>query len=88
MKIIILLLSVAATLSCKTHSPTKTFQKSLFNCSDHTAENMFTGNIEGPAINKDGKLFVVNYQRDGTIGWVKEDGSCALFVSLSGKKHR
>jgi len=54
----------------------------LFVASDHTAENLFTNNIEGPAFDKDGNLYVVNFERDGTIGVVKPDGSAALFITL------
>lgn len=49
---------------------------------DHTAENLFTNNIEGPAFDRKGNLFVVNFQKDGTIGHVKPDGSVELFVTL------
>jgi sugar lactone lactonase YvrE len=54
----------------------------LFQAEDFTAENLFTNNIEGPAFDKDGNLYVVNYQKDGTIGIVKQDGSVDLFVTL------
>ena len=70
---------------CKTVSSSKSFQKSLFQAQDHTQENLFSGNIEGPAIDKEGRLYVVNYLKDGTIGYVKEDGSCELFVTLPEK---
>jgi sugar lactone lactonase YvrE len=49
---------------------------------DHTKENLFSTNIEGPAFDKNGNLYVVNYQRDGTIGCVKDDGTAELFVTL------
>ena len=70
---------------CKTNSTKKSFQKSLFKAYDHTMENLFSGNIEGPAVSKEGDLYVVNYLKDGTIGHVKEDGSCELFVQLPEK---
>ena len=54
----------------------------LFVSVDHTQENIFTRNIEGPAFDKKGNLYVVNYQKDGTIGLVKPDGSVDLFVTL------
>jgi len=54
----------------------------LFQTEDFTAENLFTNNIEGPAFDKSGNLYVVNYQKDGTIGMVKPDGSVQLFVTL------
>lgn len=48
---------------------------------DLTAENLFSENIEGPCF-RNGILYVVNYQTDGTIGSVKPDGSAELFVML------
>lgn len=54
----------------------------LFISVDHTQENLFSRNIEGPAFDKKGNLYVVNYQKDGTIGLVKPDGSVELFVTL------
>jgi len=70
---------------CKPAATSKSFQKSLFRSIDHTRENLFSQNIEGPAVDKDGNLFVVNYLKDGTIGQVKEDGNCELFVELPPK---
>jgi gluconolactonase len=66
-------------------NPEKEFSKSLFKATDHTAENLFSGNIEGPAVDKQGRLFVVNYQKDGTIGLVHGDGKVELFVTLPDK---
>jgi gluconolactonase len=54
----------------------------LFQAEDFTAENLFTNNIEGPAFDKNGNLYVVNFQKDGTIGLVKSDGSVELFITL------
>jgi sugar lactone lactonase YvrE len=66
-------------------SPEKEFAKSLFKAVDHTAENLFSRNIEGPAVDKEGRLFVVNFQKDGTIGLVHPDGKVDLFVTLPEK---
>jgi gluconolactonase len=49
---------------------------------DLTAENLFSTNIEGPNVDRNGNLFVVNFQKDGTIGKVGPDGSVELFVTL------
>lgn len=54
----------------------------LFVSEDFTDENLFSNNIEGPAFDNAGNLYVVNYQRDGTIGLIKPDGSVSLFVTL------
>lgn len=49
---------------------------------DFTAENLFTQNIEGPAFDADGNLYVVNFERTGTIGKVSMNGEVGLFVVL------
>jgi len=51
---------------------------------DLTAENTFSNNIEGPNVDKAGNLYVVNYQKDGTIGLVKPNGEVELYVTLPG----
>lgn len=66
-------------------NPEKEFGRSLFRAFDHTAENLFSRNIEGPAVDNAGRLFVVNYEKDGTIGLVHPNGSVELFVTLPGK---
>lgn len=63
-------------------APQPAFEATLFEARDHTAENLFSGNIEGPDIDAAGRLFVVNYERDGTIGLVHPDGRCELFATL------
>ncbi len=52
----------------------------LYLASDYTSENLFSSNIEGPNFFK-GKLYVVNFQKDGTVG-VVENGKASLFVEL------
>ena len=49
---------------------------------DFTAENLFTKNIEGPAFDRQGFLYVVNYQHGGTVGKIDTAGQCELFVTL------
>lgn len=72
-KFLVFIVACACTTSSKT---------TLFVASDFTAENMFTQNIEGPAFDQAGNLYVVNYQHDGSIGWVKPDGTAEVFVEL------
>ncbi|OQP59097.1 gluconolactonase [Niastella vici] len=76
---------VLVTACQRKANPQKDFSKSLFRAVDQTAENLFTKNCEGPAVDKDDRLFVVNYQTDGTIGLVHPDGQVELFVTLPGK---
>jgi sugar lactone lactonase YvrE len=54
----------------------------LFQAEDFTKENLFTNNIEGPSFDSKGNLYVVNFQKDGTIGLVKPSGEVDLFVTL------
>lgn len=86
----LLLLSLLACQK-KTATTTRSYQPNrsergieagLFLAEDFTAENTFSGNIEGPNVDSKGNLLVVNYLRDGTIGLVKPDGTCELFVEL------
>ena len=70
--LILLVLFVTTFVSCQTP----------FVATDHTAENLFTNNIEGPAFDEQGNLYVVNFGKDGTIGRVKPDGSAELFITL------
>lgn len=54
----------------------------LFKIEDFTKENLFTNNIEGPYYAFDKNLYVVNYQKDGTIGVVRPGGNVSLFLTL------
>lgn len=55
----------------------------LYTVQDLTAENQFSTNIEGPNFDKAGNFYVVNFQRDGTVGIINtRDGSGEVFISL------
>lgn len=55
---------------------------SLFKAEDFTKENLFSSNIEGPAFDKAGNLYVVNFKNDGTVGLVRPNGEVELFLTL------
>lgn len=74
----ILLTIITFTLS------TVTAHSQYYEARDFTAENIFSENIEGPNVDRAGNLFVVNFQKDGTIGLVKPNGEVELFVTLPG----
>ena len=42
----------------------------------------FTAGIEGPAVDVEGNVYAVNYQRQGTIGQVTPNGGASIFVEL------
>lgn len=49
---------------------------------DFTAEGSFTKGIEGPAVDKEGNVYAVNFREQGTIGKVSPEGNASLFVTL------
>lgn len=52
-----------------------------YSVADFTEEHLFTTDIEGPHYSN-GILYVVNLERNGTIGQVDNNGNATLFVSL------
>lgn len=68
------LILIISILGCST-------KERYYVASDLTAENLFSENIEGPNY-RDGLLYVVNFQKDGTIGIVDEKGDASLFLNL------
>jgi sugar lactone lactonase YvrE len=54
----------------------------LYRSSVLTPVNSSTVGIEGPASDKDGNLYYVNYSREGTIGLYTTGGESSVFVEL------
>jgi sugar lactone lactonase YvrE len=54
----------------------------MFKASTFTPVNSFTNGCEGPAVDKDGNVYAVNFAKEGTIGKVSPDGKPELFVEL------
>ncbi|MGC4036198.1 MAG: SMP-30/gluconolactonase/LRE family protein [Chitinophagaceae bacterium] len=55
---------------------------SLFKSSVLTAVNSFTNGVEGPAVDKEGNLYAVNFNHQGSIGKITPAGESALFIDL------
>jgi len=53
-----------------------------YQVSDWVEDNAFTQGIEGPAVDKRGNLYAVNFAQDGTIGIVNETGQAKLYLTL------
>ncbi|MBE9510042.1 MAG: sulfatase-like hydrolase/transferase [Bacteroidetes bacterium] len=49
---------------------------------DVTEPGTFTSGVEGPAVDHEGNLYAVNYEKQGTIGKIFIDGHSELFVEL------
>lgn len=47
-----------------------------------TPVNSFTSGVEGPAVDGRGNLYAVNYEKQGTIGQVKPDGTASVWLVL------
>jgi gluconolactonase len=56
----------------------------LFVASPLTAEGSFTKGVEGPACDREGNLYAVNFARQQTIGKVTPDGRAEVFLELPG----
>lgn len=51
---------------------------------DLTPEFSFTAGVEGPAVNKQGDLFAVNFKEEGTIGRITPEGEAEIYLKLPG----
>ncbi|HZW66592.1 MAG TPA: SMP-30/gluconolactonase/LRE family protein [Hanamia sp.] len=54
----------------------------LYNARDFTAPNTFTNGVEGPAADKSGNVYAVNFDHQGTIGKVTLSGEASIFIEL------
>lgn len=75
------LLSMVASLSlsCRTRTakPAELFSSALL-----TPVNSFTSGVEGPAVDRQGNVYAVNFHHNGTIGKIAPDGKATVFVEL------
>ncbi|SHE11509.1 Gluconolactonase precursor [Chlamydia abortus] len=56
----------------------------LYISKELTARHSFTSGIEGPACDREGRIYAVNYERQHTIGRVKPNGEGEVFLELPG----
>jgi len=54
----------------------------LFKSSVFTPVNSFTSGVEGPAVDKDGNVYAVNFEHQGTIGRITPGGEGSIFIEL------
>ena len=52
------------------------------NVHDLLPEHTFTEGIEGPATDREGNIYAVNYQRQGTIGKITPAGEHSVYAVL------
>lgn len=56
--------------------------EALYVTKEITEKNVFTRAIEGPAADRMGTVYVVNFQKDGTIGVLEKNKNPALWLEL------
>ena len=76
------LLLMPVLIMCACTILEKQEESPIYTASDFTPENEFTSGIEGPATDKDGFIYAVNFEKQGTIGKVSPGGESSLFVEL------
>ena len=54
----------------------------LYQSSVFTPVNSFTHGVEGPAVDKSGTVYAVNFHHQGTIGQITPSGESSLFIEL------
>ncbi|MGE3309871.1 MAG: SMP-30/gluconolactonase/LRE family protein [Limisphaerales bacterium] len=59
-------------------------EEKLFSASPFTRAGSFTAGVEGPACDRQGNIFAVNFERQQTIGRVTPAGEASVFVVLPG----
>ncbi|MDO1444961.1 SMP-30/gluconolactonase/LRE family protein [Rhodocytophaga aerolata] len=74
-------LSIFITFSCSSKKQ-PSGSEDLFKPAAFTPANSFTSGAEGPAVDKSGTVYAVNYAREGTIGQVNPAGQSTMFVEL------
>ena len=57
-------------------------QNPLYQSSLFTPRDTFTHGVEGPAVDKSGTVYAVNFDHQGTIGQITPAGESSLFVEL------
>ncbi len=59
-----------------------TLPDELFKSAVITPVNSFTVGVEGPAVDRFGTLYAVNYNRQGTIGKITPENNVSLYIEL------
>ncbi|WP_018612172.1 SMP-30/gluconolactonase/LRE family protein [Segetibacter koreensis] len=79
-KFLIILTAISCNASHKTADAGELFKSTAF-----TPAKSFTSGAEGPAVDKAGMLYAVNYEHEGTVGMVTPSGQASIFVELPNK---
>ena len=84
MKTLAKFLVIITAISCNT-SHKAADSGELFKSTAFTPPKSFTSGAEGPAVDKAGILYTVNYKHEGTVGMVTPSGQASIFIELPNK---
>lgn len=79
-KLLVILTAISCNSSRKTSDSGGLFKSTAF-----TPAKSFTSGAEGPAVDKAGILYAVNFAHEGTVGMVTPTGQGSIFVELPNK---
>jgi gluconolactonase len=80
LKVLIMIIPIACSQTKKV-----TVSEELYKSSDFTAPKSFTSGAEGPAADKNGNLYAVNFSKEGTVGMITPSGEGSIFLELPNK---
>ncbi|OLY94937.1 SMP-30/gluconolactonase/LRE family protein [Cnuella takakiae] len=71
-------------VACKGSASNETVpqQDSLYQSKAFTPAKSFTAGAEGPAVDKEGNVYAVNFRTEGTIGRMAPNGDTSLYLQL------
>lgn len=73
----VLLTAIVTSSNAQSADTAVLFKSALF-----TPVKSFTTGVEGPAVDKDGNVYAVNFDHDGSIGKMTPDGKASVFIEL------
>jgi len=79
----LLALLLITALSCNASRRTAAQTGEIFKSSTFTPVKSFTKGAEGPAVDKSGNLYAVNFAHDGTVGMITPSGQASIFFRTS-----
>lgn len=78
---VLFIITAVVGSGCVTSKPAE-LETYIYTAEHFTESGSFTSGAEGPAVDRDGNLYAVNYDRDHTIGKVTPDGEAEVFIEL------
>ncbi len=76
------LFSIVIILLISCNHQKKADENNYYKASDFSVPGEFTSGIEGPAWASDHFLYLVNFEKEGTIGRINSNGKSELFIDL------